>query len=214
MISSKFSKSFRGDRDLVVFYNFLGGFRDFQKLTKHHQATSTPETLRKLTWNHLTLFRSNFEKIPRFFFVLHGPSPTDKFLRLDSYSFLHFFEIWEDIPNFGALNSRVSKISIFPVKNFDPHFSTLISVKIKRPRGRTAYRVLGKCSIILIRKSDFGKNDFFKSSRLVCSRETDEATSGKYGYVDAKMRSKLRRLRSQGSKHWNISGYLLSWSEI
>ena len=45
----------------------LGGFLDFwkskpkplksrKKIIKHHNVTSTPETLRKLAWNHLTVF--------------------------------------------------------------------------------------------------------------------------------------------------------------
>ena len=60
VISSKFPKSFRGAHDLVVFYDFFsdfsGLFSDFQTLTKHHQFTSTPKTLRKLACDHMTVF--------------------------------------------------------------------------------------------------------------------------------------------------------------
>ena len=72
MISSKFPKSFRGARDLVVFYNFFsdfsGFFSDFPKFTKHHQVTSTPKTLRKFAWNHLTVLWLNFQRNWRFLF--------------------------------------------------------------------------------------------------------------------------------------------------
>ena len=60
--------------------------RKTQKITwiisKHQKVTRTPETLRKLTWNPLTVFWLNFEKNLRFLFVLHGPSPTDNFLKV------------------------------------------------------------------------------------------------------------------------------------
>ena len=75
MISSKFP-SFRGASDLVVFYDFFVIFRvflDFQKLNEHHQVTSTPKTLRKLAWNHLTVFWLNFEKSRRFLFAWSKP---------------------------------------------------------------------------------------------------------------------------------------------
>ena len=74
MISSKFPKSFRVARGLVVFMIFRG-FSDFTKFTKHHQVTSTPKSLRKLSWNHLTVFLLSFKKNRRSLFVLHGPSP-------------------------------------------------------------------------------------------------------------------------------------------
>ena len=52
VISSKFPRSFRDARDLVVFYDWFYVFSevllDFQKFTKHHQDTSTPKNLRKL----------------------------------------------------------------------------------------------------------------------------------------------------------------------
>ena len=72
MISSKFPKSFWSARDLVVLYDFLNDFSfflDFQKFTKHHQVRSIPKTLRKLAWNHLTVFWFNFEKHLRFLFA-------------------------------------------------------------------------------------------------------------------------------------------------
>ena len=57
MISSKFPKSFRGARDLVVFYDFCsdfsGVFSDFAKFTKHHEITRTPVTHRNPASNHL-----------------------------------------------------------------------------------------------------------------------------------------------------------------
>ena len=59
VISGKVSKSFRGADDLVVFnecFCDFSGFLDFQKITKRHQVTITLETLRKLAWNHLTVF--------------------------------------------------------------------------------------------------------------------------------------------------------------
>ena len=55
---------------------FFDDFLDFQKFTKHHQVISTPKTLVKLAWNHLTVFWLNFEKNRRFF--LYGPSPSYK----------------------------------------------------------------------------------------------------------------------------------------
>ena len=81
VISSKFPKSLKAARDLVVFYEFLCdylGFSDFQKFIKYHQVTSTPETLQKLAWNHLTVFWSNFENNLMFFFIFQGPTPNDK----------------------------------------------------------------------------------------------------------------------------------------
>ena len=72
MISSKFPKSFRGARDLMVFYESL---KVFQKFIEHHQVTSTPKTLQKLAWNHLTVFWLNFERNRRFLF-LYIPSPN------------------------------------------------------------------------------------------------------------------------------------------
>ena len=33
-----------------------------KKIVKHHQVTSTPKTLRKIAWNHLAVFRLNFDK--------------------------------------------------------------------------------------------------------------------------------------------------------
>ena len=38
MISSKFTKSFRGTGDLVVFYDFQVIFRSFSDIEKNHQA--------------------------------------------------------------------------------------------------------------------------------------------------------------------------------
>ena len=80
VIPCKFPKSFRGAANLVVFYDFFCdffGFSDFPKFTKHHQVTSTPETLGKPAWNHLTVFWFNFERNRRFFFF-YGPSPSYK----------------------------------------------------------------------------------------------------------------------------------------
>ena len=77
VISSEFPKSFRGARDLVVFYDFcrdfLGFFWGFQKFTEHHQVTGTPKTLRKLAWNHLTVFWLDFEKTYVWLFVWSKP---------------------------------------------------------------------------------------------------------------------------------------------
>ena len=78
MISSKFPKSFRGARDFVVFYELFfvifWGFLDLKEIIQHHQVTSTLKTLRKLAWNHLTVFWLNFEKNQRFLFLYdHSP---------------------------------------------------------------------------------------------------------------------------------------------
>ena len=53
---------------LRIFCDSSRLFEDFQKISKHHQVTSTPKTLRKLAWNDLTVFWSNFEWYPRFLF--------------------------------------------------------------------------------------------------------------------------------------------------
>ena len=66
MISSKFPKSFRGSGDLVVFYDFLlWFFRVFQTFKNSPSATKSRaplKSLRKLTWNHLTVFWLDFER--------------------------------------------------------------------------------------------------------------------------------------------------------
>ena len=66
MISRKFPKSFRGAGDLVVFYEFLSYFSGFfqtsNKITEHHQVTSIPKTLGKLTSNHLPVLIKFREK--------------------------------------------------------------------------------------------------------------------------------------------------------
>ena len=84
MISSKFLKSFRGG-DLVLGELWKSKKAEkSQKIVKHHQVT-TPKTLQKLTWNHLTVFWLNFENNRRFLFVLHGPTPTYSWNRLPEW---------------------------------------------------------------------------------------------------------------------------------
>ena len=77
------------------FMNFLwfsGVFFDFQKFTKHHQVTSTSKTLRKLAWNHPTVFWLNFEKNWRFLFF-YGSTPNYKLLGKFPNKFCaHFLE--------------------------------------------------------------------------------------------------------------------------
>ena len=70
MISSKFL-SFRGAGDLVVLDEFLKVWiknKKSQKNRKTPQVTSIPKTLRKLGWNHLTVFWADFLKNRRFLF--------------------------------------------------------------------------------------------------------------------------------------------------
>ena len=59
-----------------------------KKIIKHLQVTSTPKTLRKLAWSHLTVLWLNFERNRRFLFILHGPSPT----YMGNFSFQSFFQ--------------------------------------------------------------------------------------------------------------------------
>ena len=75
VIWSKFPKSFRGAGDLVVFYNFFSDFSgfflsDFNKITKHHQVTSSPKALRKLA-DVLNKFSEKFMVL-----FLYCPSPS------------------------------------------------------------------------------------------------------------------------------------------
>ena len=67
-----FQVSFRRFLGVLVtwwcFMIFLVIFRVFSAL-KNHQVISTPKTLRKLAWNHLTVFWLNFEKNGRFLFA-------------------------------------------------------------------------------------------------------------------------------------------------
>ena len=80
MISSRIPKSFRGAGDFVVLGDLCKVGKTPRKITtkiiKQHQVRSTPKTLRKLAWNHLTVLWLNFEKNRSFLFVLNGPSPT------------------------------------------------------------------------------------------------------------------------------------------
>ena len=45
---------------LVNFWKSRKPWKIIKKIVRPHQVTSTPETLRKLTWNLLTVFRLNF----------------------------------------------------------------------------------------------------------------------------------------------------------
>ena len=77
MISSKFPKSFRGARDLAVLSEsliILKTRKITKKLVRHHQVTSSPKTLQKLAWNHLTVFLLNFEKNRRLLFAFQPPT--------------------------------------------------------------------------------------------------------------------------------------------
>ena len=89
----KFTSSFRRVLGVVSFC-----LVSFWKFVKHHQVTSTPKTLRKLAWNHLTVFWLNFEKNRRFLFVLHGPSPT----------YIPFFDwmnvLWNPVRKFNKIH--------------------------------------------------------------------------------------------------------------
>ena len=51
-----------------MFFKYERYPKHTKKIIKHHQVTSTPKALRKLTWNHLTVFWLNFEKSRRFLF--------------------------------------------------------------------------------------------------------------------------------------------------
>ena len=70
-----FQASFQRVLGVLVAWWCLVNFLKSQKKTrkimkrfvKYHQVTSTPETLLKLAWNHLTTLWLNFEKNRRFF---------------------------------------------------------------------------------------------------------------------------------------------------
>ena len=129
MISSKFSKSFGGARDLVVFYEFLCDFFlffwDFQKFTNHHRVTSTPETLRKLTWNDLTVFWLNFDKNRRFLFCTVQPL---------AISYSQTF-MGNNIPNLTGQNHRPTAVIHHSAKN--------TKIKLKIPYSPQSMAKLG-----------------------------------------------------------------------
>ena len=53
---------------LMIFKSLNNSEESRKKFVKHHRVTSTPKTLRKLAWSHLTVFWLNFEKNRRFLF--------------------------------------------------------------------------------------------------------------------------------------------------
>ena len=52
----------------MIFQKSVKTLKITKKFVKHHQVTSTPETLRKLAWNHLMVSWLNFEENQRFLF--------------------------------------------------------------------------------------------------------------------------------------------------
>ena len=136
MISSKFPKSIslntiRSAGDLVVFYDFLaisGFFSDFKKFTKYRQVTSTPKTLRKLAWNHLTVLWLKFEKNRRFLF-LPGPSPNYDISQIQftigSFAWYSCAKVWWKPWDFTDRNKRQKSPNFFIFRCFRALFRNI-----------------------------------------------------------------------------------------
>ena len=122
-----------------------------KKIIKHHHVTSTPKTLRKLSWNHLTVFWLNFDKNRRFLFVMLGPSPNYDTCLREFKNFVSF--LWSisesEFLSLDIFSAMVQRLTFRRTLSYNT--SSNRKKIVKTPGGKLVYQHISKAVSFKIR---------------------------------------------------------------